>query len=261
MDPFPQVTDLAETPDVAGSGHLWLSERVEGLPIRFQLQPDGQLQFGDAERPLPVDEVAAPARPAVTHVQSEFDRDALRAAVDTVEGVTFFGVATCQHRIEYDWDALPAFLGVDVHSADRGGLLGPDAAYSSFERLGLTPAPTVRRELRADAFDPGRYDFPESAFADGPVAGVRVADKHGWRGVLDNAAIESPSRPSFENPEDAAERLVTTSLVESATGRDAVAVAQARLAREHRADLVASGIDPDDRAFRSAVAAEVNRHL
>lgn len=260
MESFPPATDLNDAPEEVGSGHLWLLERVEGLPLRFQLQPDGQLRFGDAERPIERDAVPGPARPAVDLLEREFDRDALRAATDAVESVTFFGVATCQHRIDYDWDRLPAFLGVDIVSADREGLLGPDAVVRSFERLGLTPTPAIRRELRADAFDPASYDFPNAEWADTPVAGVRVADKHGWRGVLDNEVIEPGPRQPFEGPEDAASRLVTEAIVE--TGRaDPVEAVRNRLARRHRADLAAAGIDPDDRAFRSAVAAEVTRYL
>lgn len=255
MDPFPTVADLPG--EARGTGNLWLLEAVEGLPLRFCLQADGQLRFGDAVRPLDAAELPAPATAAVRTVRREFDRDALRAAVEDVSAVTFFGVATCQHRIDYDWDRLPAFLGVDVDGTD--GLLTPDAAHNSFERLGLTPTPAVERERRADSFKPDRYGFPESAYADSPVAGVSVADKHGWRGRLDNEAIAAPAWPTFEDAEGAAERLVTDALLQRFAGGDTVDAVQVALARRHRAALEASGIDPGGQPFRSAVAAVVTR--
>lgn len=252
MDPFPTRADLNDRPDAIGDGHLWMFEYVEGLPLRFTLQSDGRLVFGG--RTARYDDGSEPpaVSPAIETVRSAFRRDAFREAVSDPGSITFSGIATCQHRIEYDWGRLPAFLGYDVHGAD---LHLPDAAHASFDRLGLTPAPTLARERRADAFDPDRYAFPDSTWASEPVAGVVLADKHGWRGRLLNQ--DRPSKPtaSFESPDSAAEALVTDEL--AATG--SVETTLRRVARRHRATLVASDIDPTASAFRSAVAKALQR--
>lgn len=252
MDPFPTRSDCNETPDAVGDGHLWIFEYVEGLPLRFTLQSDGQLVFGGRTEQYEDGSEPPAVRPAIETVRSAFRRDAFREAVSNPDSVTFSGIATCQHRIAYDWDRLPAFLGYDIH---EDGLHLPDAAHASFERLGLTPAPTVEREIRADAFDPDRYTVPDSRWASEPAAGVVLADKHGWRGrLLDRDRPPKPTA-SFESPESAAEALVTDEL---ATTHGVEAVLR-RIARRHRAALAASDIDPASSAFRSAVARSLQR--
>jgi len=253
MDPFPTCVDMAEDP-TTGTGHHWLLEYVEGEPLRFTLQTDGQLQFGGAQRYEDGSEPPA-IGPAIETVRSAFRRDAFREAVAEPASVTFYGVATCQHRIDYDWDRLPSFLGYDVRVPARGGLLAPENANASFDRLGLTPAPPLDRERRADAIDSGRETFPDSDWADRAVAGIVYADKHGWRGRLLDP--DRPSKPtaSFESPESTAEALVTDELATTA----GVEAALRRIARRHRATLAAAGVDPASPAFRRAVAEVLQR--
>ena len=254
MDPFPTIVDHASggtSPD----GHCWVFESVDGIPLRATLQSDGQLVVDDGEQSPSNAPVPPAARPAVRTLRTALDRDALRAAVD-VDSLTLYGVGTCYDRIGYDFDRLPAFLGTDVRV--DGDLISPERAYEGFERIGLTPAPALDRERRADTLAPDRFAFPDSAYADSPVAGVRIADKHGWRGVLDNDAVPDPDRPAFADAADAVASLVTDSLVSAATG-DAVEWVREELARRHRGDLRAAGIDPSTGAFRSAVANEVGR--
>jgi len=253
MEAFPAVANLDDGESM-GEGHLWILERVEGVPLRFMLQDDGRLVFGDENRRLDPRSAPPAISPAIDAVQSGFDRGALRQAVADVSAVTFYGIATCQHRIEYDWEALPDFVGYDVLSTTRDGLLTPDASNAIFERLGLTPAPALEREVRADAVSPDRYSFPESRWADTTVAGVRLADKHGWRGRLDNPDLPSEPTASFADAEAAARALVTDDHRSAFEAGETVDRLRDRLAREHRAELSIAGIDPDSKAFRSAVA-------
>lgn len=252
MQQFPEVVDLTTTPD-ALAGHVWLFESVTGLPLRVQMEADGQLRFGDERRPLDTAAVPVALRPAVRAVRTQFRRDALRAAVDDVTSVTVFGTATCYRGLDYDWDRLPPFVVTDVYAAGREGLLTPDATVDSAERLGLTPAPAVRKELRADAFDPSSVEFPSSEWADAPVAGLVAADKHGARGKVDNDAIEAPTDPGFTDPAAAAGALVPETADEEI---DRVLDA---VVRRNYGRLVAAGIDPDDGDFHGAVAREVGK--
>lgn len=253
MDPFPTLTDLAENPET-GRGHLWILEAVEGVPLRFSLQDDGRLVFADEHQRLDPADAPPAISPAIRQVQMEFRRDTFREAVEGPSAVTFYGIATCQHRIAYDWDRLPAFLGYDVRSPARGGLLTPEAAHASYDRLGLAPAPAVEREVRADAFDPDRYAFPASAWADCPVAGVRLADKHGWRGHLSNSDHPDRPTPAFEDAVAAVDALLDV----DEAGETVERVVD-RLARERRAELRAAGIDPTTGDFRRAVASALTR--
>jgi len=258
MEGFPAITTPGDD-ESTGEGHLWILEHVEGLPLRFALRDDGRLVFGDETRRLDTGSAPPAIRPAIDAIQSAFDRDAFREAVADVSAVTFYGVATCQHRVEYDWGALPAFVGYDVHSTARDGLLTPDAADAIFDRLGLSPAPAVEREVRADAISPARYTFPESQWADSSAAGVRLADKHGWRGRLDNPDLPPERSASFADAETAARSLVSADHRTAFETGETVDRIRNRLAREHRVELSAAGVDPDTKTFRSAVARALQR--
>ncbi|QSG11581.1 Uncharacterized protein HSBGL_1157 [Halapricum desulfuricans] len=254
MDPFPTYVDLAENP-TTGQGHHWMFEYVEGVPLRFTLQSDGRLAFAGKQRRYEDSSEPPSVAPAIETVRSGFRRDAFREAVAEPDSVTFYGIATCQHRIEYDWDELPAFLGYDVRVPGRGGLLAPERAHASFDRLGLAPAPPVDREIRADAIDPGREQLPDSDWADRPVAGLVFADKHGWRGKLLDPDRPPGSEASFDSPASAAEALLSGDLPASGN----VEATLRQLARRYRATLADADVDPTSSAFRSAVAEHLQR--
>lgn len=210
MRAFPALPPAADAPDVTDEGHLWLLELVEGAPLRFQLQASGLLRFGDGDREYrDAEDLPRSVHAAVRHVRERFDREALRAAVDTPTEVTFFGVATRNEGIEYDWERLPPFLGTEVWAGDDGAFRPPDTAQAIFERLGLDPANALERERRARDFDPASYRFPDSAWRDGPVAGVQVRNKRGGRAVLRNPAAGEPPDPLDADSDVLAERFAT----------------------------------------------------
>ncbi|GAA0511108.1 hypothetical protein SAMN04488066_10923 [Halorubrum aquaticum] len=188
MKRYPSLPTVSDAPRNLLSGHLWLLERIDGWHLRFRMEESGLLRFGDREtvyddpESLPIGYAHA-----VRHVRERFDRAAFRSAVDDVTDVVFFGVATNQRTIEYDWDRLPSFLGHDVWSENAGSFRPPDAAEAIFERLGLDPVNAFERERHARDFDPESYAVPSSAWYDGPAAGVVVRNKTGGRGVIRGA--------------------------------------------------------------------------
>lgn len=189
MRPFPTTPDGEGASDaVFDGGHLWVQEWVDCAPFRFRLRDSGVIQFGGAERPFG-DDPPLPYRHAVRHVRERFDREALRESVEDVEGVVFFGVATHRQSVDYDWARLPSFLGSDVWSGERDAHLPPDRVEQAFDALGLQPVNTVEKEVRGADFDPAAYDFPDSAWYDGPVAGVLIRNKTGDRVRLPNPAV------------------------------------------------------------------------
>jgi hypothetical protein len=189
MRQFPETPSVAEAPPALFErGHVWLHELVDGAPVRFQLRPDGRLRFGDDVRTF--GESVPPAYQHVArHVRERFDRDALRAAVGDVGSVVFFGRAMHRRGVDYDWADTPPFLGSDVWSTTADAYLLPDRVEKSYRRLGLDPLPTVDAEVRAADFDPDAYEFPASAWYDGPVAGVLIRNKTGLRAALDNPVV------------------------------------------------------------------------
>jgi len=175
--PLPPLDEVRD--ELLAGGHLWLQEYVDGGALRFQLREDGAIRFGDRETEFVPGDPPLPYRHALAHVRENLDRQALRDAVADVGAVTFFGVATHHRSIDYDWARTPPVLGTDVWSATEETFLPPDRVEQIFRRLGLTPINAVRKELRAQDFDPGAYEFPASEWYDGPVAGVVVRSKNG----------------------------------------------------------------------------------
>ncbi|WP_435101835.1 hypothetical protein [Halarchaeum sp. P4] len=213
MKTKPDLPRVANPPDgLLDSGHLWLVEYVDGAPLRFQLQNSGLLRFGD-DRRVYDDPDAMPDEyaHAVRHVREHLDRDALRRAVPDVEDVVFFGVATHYHGITYDWANTPSVLGVDVWSEREGTFRPPDAVEQIYEALGLHPINAVEREVNTRDFDPEEYTIPESAWYDGPAAGVVVRDKQGRRALLPNPDVDSggDERSLDVSADELAARLAT----------------------------------------------------
>lgn len=270
---FPATPPVADAPTELLSGHLWLLELVDGRPLRFQLQDSGLLRVGDAETVYDdPDGVPLPLRRAVRHIRESLDREALRAAVDDVEGVVFFGVATTRESVPYELDSMPPFLGTDVWSADGEAFRPPDAADNIFERLGLQPVNSFERETHARDFAVDTYEVPQSAWYDGPAAGVVVRNKQGQRGKLLNPAVEADDeQPSESSTEELAEDATTQARIdavaatlESAGQPVSVDAVTERLlemiGRTQPSRFIGPG-SVDTGALRSAIASRVQQSL
>lgn len=266
MRAFPAQPPATDAPNVTDEGHLWLLELVEGAPLRFQLQESGLVRFGDGEREYrDADDLPLSVQAAVRHVRERFDRDALRVGVDSPTEVTFFGVATRDEGVDYDWGRLPPFLGTEVWVGGESAFRPPDATQAIFEQLGLTPANALERERRARDFDPASYRFPDSAWRDGPVAGVLVRNKRGGRAVLPNPAAGAAPDPLDPEDEALAERFATPerfeTLATTVRERGKPVTVDALLdwlteavARENHARFEAAREAFEPAAFRSAAA-------
>jgi hypothetical protein len=272
MKEFPPWPRVADAPaDLFESGHLWIQEHVDGLSLRFSLADSGLVVFGDEATEFRTESMPLPYAHAVRHVRDNLDRDALREAVPAVEEITFFGVATTHRVVDYDWDRTPSFLGVDVWSGRRERYLPPDAVEQIFERLGLDPVNAFEKEVRAADFDPQSYEIPASAWYDGPAAGALVRNKTGGRARIlrpdHEAATVDPIRTTAEETarEFVSERRVETAVAGLRAAGESTETAAVidrvleTLVREHHGRLTHDGTPFDLEAFRSAVAAEVQR--
>lgn len=225
MQPFPETPLVADAPDsLLDGGHLWLQEHVLGAPLRFRVADTG-LQFGDGRRWFEPWAEPLGVRAAVRWVRERFDRPAFEDAVDAPADYEFLGVATRNEGVDYDWERLPAFLGLDVRGP--AGLLPVDRATSAFDRLGLTPVNSLEREVPARHFQPARHEVPASAWYDGPAAGTLVRRKDGGRALI----------PGGE-PSVGAESLVPAAFVERYATPEAVDAATAALGPDPSVDAV-----------------------
>ncbi|ESS09067.1 MAG: hypothetical protein A07HN63_01277 [uncultured archaeon A07HN63] len=278
MKGFPATPSVADAPDDLLSGHLWLLELIEGRPLRFQLQASGLLRFGDPETVYDDPEgVPLPLRRAVRHIRESLDRAALRAAVNDVAQVVFFGVATTRESVPYELDSMPPFLGTDVWAGDDEAFRPPDAADGIFERLGLEPVNPFEREAHARDFTLDSYESPGSAWYDGPAAGVVLRNKAGHRGILRNTGIETVDEETTDEmtgdvaAADLAERYATADTIESVAttvkqGDEPATVDTVterlleRIGRQRPGQVTGSG-SVDVAALRSAIASRVQQTL
>lgn len=270
MKQYPAVPALADAPSVCAEGHLWLQELIDGAQLRFRLM-EGVLEFGSARETFDPGNEPLAFGHAVRHVRERFDRGALRSAADDPADYVFFAEATRRESIDYDWEGMPPALGFDVWDDGEGAFLPVDEAERAFDRLGLEPVNAFRKELPARDFHPDRYELPDSAWYDGPAAGVVVRNRDGGRALLRNPAAGDRGTPAEGTPADLAGRFVTERAVHRSverleaegagvtTGRVIECVLE-RVVREQYSRLF--GEDPvDARAFRSAVATRVGRLL
>lgn len=260
------------------TGHVWIQELPTGGEFRFQVAPSGLVTFATAKQSFEAAaSVPMPFLRAAQVIDERLDRNALAEATADPGDVTFCGIATRNEGPDYEWGSVPPFVGVDVWSGRNDRFLSPDAVAGVYERLGLATLPAVEKEQAAAHTDFTRFDdrtgFPQSAWRDGPAAGVLIRDKAGGRATawwLDR----SDSEPVGEQRSGAelATAYATTARIEqtiAALGEDGRSVTVdtirdrlvADVAREAYVVLFADGdcvVSPD--AFRSAVAERVQHH-
>lgn len=275
MQEFPDLPAAANAPDeLFADGHLWVQELVDGVSFRFRVLESGLLQFGDADAVFDPGTVPLRLRSAARDVREHLDREALRAASEDVESVVFFGVAVEPRRVDYDWAATPAFVGTDVWQGADGGFLPPDAVERVYVRLGLTPVPTVEKEVRPRDVDPERYDVPESRWATQSAAGVVFRDKTGHRAKVSNPDLESAGDASATalSPAELVAEHVTDAWLDELVAVRNVELEEVefdelarlvidRLVREHGDELRDDVASVDEAAFRSAVIERIEPYL
>lgn len=193
---YPSIPHVENaTSEILDGGHVWLQELLDGGQFRFQLQNSGSIRFGDSEREFDHGSIPPAYQHAVRYVRDELDRQTLRAAVDDVESLVFFAEALHRSSIAYEWHRTPHVLGFDIWDADRGQFLPPDSVEHVFERLGLRAVNTFEKEVRAADFQPSVDAIPQSAWYDGPAAGLFIRTKTGDRAMVPNPAIERHAGP------------------------------------------------------------------
>jgi len=206
----PETPPLSDT--VEFSGHVWVQELPTGGQFRFTVAPSGFVTFATSDGSFDTAATVPVAfRRAARQIESQLDRDALQAATDAPDEITFCGIATRNEGVDYDWESVPAFVGTDVWSGQSESFLSPDAATGVFERLGLPSLPAIEKEQPAAHTDLTRFEkpagFPLSAWRDGPAAGVLIRDKAGHRAA---AWCIDPNDSASDSQQQSASELAAT---------------------------------------------------
>lgn len=272
MRRYPALPHLEDAPELLDAGHLWLQELVDGSLLRFSIDADGTLTFGDSHRGFDGDPPLS-LRPAVRHVRDSLDWETLYDSEADLTAVTFFGVAPRNQGFDYDWDRIPPFLGTDVWHAEQGAFLAPDVVERVYERIGLEPVTVVQKEVPTRDFDPDSYEIPQSAWADQQASGVVIRSKQGGRakllaerGVDSEQASDDGTVPS--DPDAIIDRYLTDDLlarVDEVLGETETDTSPEQLheraletvAREHYGELDRAGVDLDTRTIRQAARERV----
>ena len=222
MYTLPPLSSAKTTPEVVSDGHLWIEEFVAGNALRFRLTDAGFLEFGDADGIFDHDAVPLQYRHAVRAVREAFDREVVRESIEEPAEITFIGVAV--HQLSpadtpscadtpwptptYDWATTPSVLGTDIYDGQREQYLPRDQVHAVFERVGLATPPPIEKERRAAHFDPTAYSIPESAYYDGPAAGIIFYNKGGSRAVRFHQA--TARTPPADREPSSPDQVVTT---------------------------------------------------
>ncbi|MGM0605076.1 MAG: hypothetical protein ACQETB_05320 [Halobacteriota archaeon] len=239
MTPFPTYPPPSEAAESTfETGHLWLLEEIDGWPLRVRCTAGGTLRFGTERELFEEGSVPAPYQPAVRHVRESIDRSALTEAVATADSIDFFGVSTHKRRIDYEWDRLAPFVGVNIWSAAADAFLPPDVVQAAYRRLGLEPATAIQKEQRATDFDPDRYEVPASAWYDGPAFGVLVRNKNGHRARIRSESIDQTEGPTRSDVNEGPNRSDVNTTQSDAT-------LAAELATDDRFDAIERKLESD----------------
>jgi hypothetical protein len=267
MHPSPSLDPVTSTPDVLDGGHLWLQEYPTGKIVGFEMDDTGLITFGAEGAEF--ETVPPSLRRAVGHVRESLDRDRLRDGVEDVTEFVFYGIGTRYEGIDYDWQAVPPFVGLDIWAKSEERFVAPDVTERVFDRIGLTPVPAFEKEVPATHFEPESFEMPPSHWRDGTAAGVIVRNKRGGTALLGNptpdlgtdsavdetVAIETVVACAFSTVLTTLDATVETVDVEALTDR-----LFDRVAREAYDDI-ADQLDRRPEAVRDDVGAAVRSVL
>lgn len=197
-------------PEYLDGGHFWIQEYVVGRVVGFEMADSGMLTFGSDGIVFEAEDVPLHLKRGIGKVRADLDRDTLRAGTDNPEAYTFFGVIPVGSTIKYDWDSIPAFMGVDIWDEDAGAYVPEDVVERVFDSVGLETVPTFEKEVPARSFNPRTYEIPQSAWAGEQAAGVVLRKKRGEPARLIAGWFEEahPASASLDGREETVEEWV-----------------------------------------------------
>lgn len=222
MKKYPKIRRLGHDENagiLAGQGRLVVQEKLDGANFRFMLDrhldpehqtDDRDLVFG-SRNVVYKNETDTDSNfdHAIEHVREHVSIDALEAAEDRWDSpLVFFGEAMHPHTLEYDWEAVPSFLGFDVYAVAEGEFLPWGATKGLFGDIGLDTVPVIHWGAASEFRDSGLYDdgdieVPESVYRDGVAEGIVFTNEAaGQRAKFRSQAFKERHRGSDPTQDD-----------------------------------------------------------
>lgn len=158
---FPKIGDDAADFFVHEDDDIVIQEKIDGANFRFSFLSDG-LYFGSRENNL--NDNAARFKPCMDYVRKRV------SLTYPILGFVFFGECCVPHRLQYDWEDIPPFVGYDVYNPRQGAFVSDPESY--FEALCLPYAPVVKRCKAGEIKSITEDLIPMSAYGNVRAEGV-----------------------------------------------------------------------------------------
>lgn len=142
-----------------------VEEKIDGANFRFVVTEDEKIIFGTRNKTLgTVDDFAGGWETAAKFILDKLNK----VDLDMLKSCVIFGECTRKHTINYDWDAIPPFLGFDIYK---------DGKYISnpceiFESVGLPVVPVLYTCKVSELPDIDESCIKQSKYYDGLAEGI-----------------------------------------------------------------------------------------
>lgn len=120
MEQYPKIRSLDHetVAEIDSAGSVVVTEKLDGANFRFTYDTSDGFTFGSRNTvgdALHHDQFLEP----IDFINEACDVDALLSVQDEYGQLVVFGEAMIPHRISYDADRTPPFVGFDVWNVDR----------------------------------------------------------------------------------------------------------------------------------------------
>ena len=153
-----------------------IQEKVDGSNFRFKITDDDKIVMGSRSVQLTSDtgefcNIEKPFRPVCLYIKEKVEPNIsklrkLLTGIDVdLKDLVFFGEAMIKHRIQYDWDSIPKFLGFDVYNEDMERFFSAPYRKELFWALGLESVKSLGMIPACEITDINDNNVPVSYYA------------------------------------------------------------------------------------------------
>ena len=146
-----------------------IEEKIDGANFRFMIK-DCRIIFGSHNQSIgdSTREIGGNWKRCVEHVKEKLkDVDLTK-----INGFIFYGECCVKHSMEYDWTAIPPYLGFDIYSFSLEEYVPYTVKKELFEKLGLEMVPLIKTCKAKDMVAIDEKMVPKSAYSHSQAEGV-----------------------------------------------------------------------------------------
>lgn len=172
MKRYPKIRSLDHetVAEIDRAGSIVVTEKLDGANFRFTYDRTDGFIFGSRNTvgdALSHDQFHKP----IHFINEACDIDALLSVQDEYGQFVVFGEAMIPHRISYDADLTPPFVGFDVWNVDKQTFYNTERSKELIAEIGLPFTPIVDT-IPASDFEEWDPTIPQSAYYDDQAEGV-----------------------------------------------------------------------------------------